>query len=191
MIDSAIYLAGLHKSKVLLGSATPSLETYFNAKKGKYGLVEMHTRFEGIALPKIHIIDIRKAYLKKQMVYQFSPEMINGIKEALVNNSQVILFQNRRGYSSVLNCKSCAYTPSCVQCDVSLTYYKWNSKLKCHYCGFSKEIPDSCPKCSSKEIDDKGFDASNPGVWCHSLHDLMDREKFTDWGKYGLDKILE
>ncbi len=155
--DSAIYLAGLHKSKVLLGSATPSLETYFNAKKGKYGLVEMHTRFEGVALPKIHIIDIRKAYLKQQMVYQFSPKMINGIKEALVNNSQVILFQNRRGYSSVLNCKSCAYTPSCVQCDVSLTYYKWNSKLKCHYCGFSKEIPDSCPKCSSKEIDDKGF----------------------------------
>ncbi len=155
--DSAIYLAGLHKSKVLLGSATPSLETYFNAKKGKYGLVEMHTRFEGIALPKIHIIDIRKAYLKRQMVYQFSPDMINGIKEALVNNGQVILFQNRRGYSSVLNCKSCAYTPSCVQCDVSLTYYKWNNKLKCHYCGYSKKIPDSCPKCSSKEMDDKGF----------------------------------
>ncbi len=155
--DSAIYLAGLHKSKVLLGSATPSLETYFNAKKGKYGLVEMHTRFEGIALPKIHIIDIRKAYLKRQMVYQFSPEMINGIKAALVNNGQVILFQNRRGYSSVLNCKSCAYTASCVQCDVSLTYYKWNNKLKCHYCGYSKKIPDSCPKCSSKEMDDKGF----------------------------------
>lgn len=155
--DSAIYLADLHKSSVLLGSATPSLETYYNAKKDKYGLVEMHTRFEGIALPKIRTIDIRKAHLKKQMLYQFSPEMIDEIKEALSNQSQVILFQNRRGYSSVLSCKSCAYTPHCIQCDVSLTYYKWDSQLKCHYCGFSKEIPDACPSCNAKEIDDKGF----------------------------------
>ena len=155
--DSAIYLAGLHKSRVLLGSATPSLETYYNAKKDKYGLVEMHTRFQGIALPKIQTIDIRKAHLKKKMVYQFSEPMVHAIKEALVNKSQVILFQNRRGYSSVLSCQSCAYTPNCIQCDVSLTYYKWNSQLKCHYCGYSKDIPDVCPSCSSNNLIDKGF----------------------------------
>jgi primosomal protein N' (replication factor Y) len=155
--DAAIYLANLHQSKVLLGSATPSLETYYNAKKDKYGLVEMHSRFEGIALPKIQTIDIRKAYLKKQMTHQFSPEMLNAIKKNLENGKQIILFQNRRGYTPVLSCKICAYTPNCIQCDVSLTYHKWNSQLKCHYCGYTEKLPEVCPSCSSKDFSDKGF----------------------------------
>lgn len=155
--DAAIYLAHLHKAKVLLGSATPSVESYYNAKKGKYALVEMHTRFADIALPKIQTIDIRKAYLKKQMIHQFAPEMLSAIKDTLARGKQVILFQNRRGYSPVLSCGTCAYTPNCNSCDVSLTYHKWNNHLKCHYCGYTEQVPETCPSCTAKDFTDKGF----------------------------------
>ena len=155
--DGAIYLAHLHQSKVVLGSATPSVESYYNAKKDKYGLVEMHSRFEGIALPKIQTIDIRKAHLKKQMTYQFAPKMLSAIDETLKQGKQVILFQNRRGYSPVLSCETCAYTPNCTQCDVSLTYHKWNNQLKCHYCGYTQQLPKICPSCSASNFSDKGF----------------------------------
>ena len=155
--DSAIYLANLHNAKVLLGSATPCVESYFNAKTGKYALVEMFTRFSGIALPKIQTIDIRKAHLKKQMTKQFAPKMLSSIVETLESGKQVILFQNRRGYSPVLSCGTCAHTPNCNSCDVSLTYYKWNNHLKCHYCGYTEQVPDFCPSCSAKDFSDKGF----------------------------------
>ena len=155
--DAAIYLANLHNAKVLLGSATPCVESYFNAKTGKYALVEMFTRFSGIALPKIQTIDIRKAHLKKQMTKQFAPKMLSSIVETLESGKQVILFQNRRGYSPVLSCGTCAHTPNCNSCDVSLTYYKWNNHLKCHYCGYTEQVPDFCPSCSAKDFSDKGF----------------------------------
>jgi primosomal protein N' (replication factor Y) len=155
--DAAIYLAHLHKAKVLLGSATPCVESYYNAKTGKYALVEMHTRFAGIALPKIQTIDIRKAHLKKQMTQQFAPKMLNAITETLEAGKQVILFQNRRGYSPVLSCGTCAYTPNCNACDVSLTYHKWNNQLKCHYCGYTEQVPEFCPSCTAKDFSDKGF----------------------------------
>ena len=155
--DAAIYLAHLHKSKVLLGSATPCVESYYNAKTGKYALVEMHTRFADIALPKIQTIDIRKAHLKKQMTHQFAPEMLNTIKATLENGKQVILFQNRRGYSPVMSCGTCAYTPHCNSCDVSLTFHKWNNQLKCHYCGYTEQLPEVCPSCTAKDFSDKGF----------------------------------
>lgn len=155
--DAAVYLGSLHQAKVLLGSATPSIESYYNTNKEKYGLVEMHSRFKDIALPKIKTIDIRKAHLKKKMHYQFSPKMLDAITETLENGKQVILFQNRRGYSPVLSCEYCAYTPECVQCDVSLTYHKWNNQLKCHYCGYTQQIPKICPNCSTQELSDKGF----------------------------------
>jgi len=155
--DSAIYLANLHKAKVLLGSATPCVESYFNAKIGKYALVEMFTRFAGIALPKIKTIDIRKAHLKKQMIKQFAPKMLISIKETLESGKQVILFQNRRGYSPVLSCTSCAYTPNCNYCDVSLTFHKWNNQLKCHYCGYTEQVPEFCNSCRAKDFSDKGF----------------------------------
>ena len=155
--DAAIYLGSLHQAKVLLGSATPSIESYYNTNTEKYGLVEMHSRFENIALPKIKTIDIRKAHLKKKMLYQFAPKMLDAITETLENRKQVILFQNRRGYSPVLSCEYCAYTPECVQCDVSLTYHKWNNQLKCHYCGYTQQIPKICPSCSTQELSDKGF----------------------------------
>ena len=155
--DAAIYLAHLHQAKVLLGSATPCVETYYNAKKEKYGLVEMQNRFQGIELPRMHIIDIKKIHLKKQMIYQFSPQMLNAIKETLNNGKQVILFQNKRGYAPVLICRTCAYIPSCEQCDVSLTYHKGNNHLKCHYCGSTQEFLEFCTSCNSKDFIDKGF----------------------------------
>ena len=168
--DSAIYLAHLHKAKVLLGSATPCVESYFNAKTGKYALVEMFTRFSGIALPKIQTIDIRKAHLKKQMTKQFAPKMLSSIIETLESGKQVILFQNRRGYSPVLSCSTCAYTPNCNSCDVSLTYHKWNKHLKCHYCGYTEQVPDFCPSCSAKDFSDKGFGTEQIE---ESLRDLL------------------
>ena len=155
--DSAIYLAYLHHAKVLLGSATPSVETYCNAKNKKYGLVEMHKRFKGIALPKINTIDIRKAHLKKQMKSHFSSDMLSAIKRNLKERKQVILFQNRRGYSPVLSCNACGHTPNCTQCDVSLTFHKSNRSLRCHYCGYSTQIPDQCPSCNAHELNDKGI----------------------------------
>jgi len=155
--DSAIYLAYLHKAKVLLGSATPCLETYYNTIKGKYSLVEMHQRFSGIELPEINTIDIRKAHLKKQMNQQFAPEMVNAIRNTLEEGKQIILFQNRRGYSPVLSCVTCAYTPSCKSCDVSLTFHKWNNTLKCHYCGYTEDMPNICSSCEGQEFTDKGF----------------------------------
>ena len=168
--DSAIYLAHLHKAKVLLGSATPCVESYFNAKTGKYALVEMFTRFSGIALPKIQTIDIRKAHLKKQMTKQFAPKMLSSIIETLESGKQVILFQNRRGYSPVLSCGTCAHTPNCNSCDVSLTYHKWNKHLKCHYCGYTEQVPDFCPSCSAKDFSDKGFGTEQIE---ESLRDLL------------------
>ena len=155
--DAAIYLANLHKSKILLASATPCVESYYNAKKGKYALVEMHTRYQDIALPKIQTIDIRKAHLKKQMIQQFAPEMLVVIQKTLEDGKQVILFQNRRGYSPVISCGACAYTPNCNSCDVSLTFHKWNNQLKCHYCGYTEQVPEFCPSCSAKDLSDKGF----------------------------------
>ena len=155
--DAAIYLAYLHKAKVLLGSATPCVESYYNAKIGKYALVEMHTRFADIALPKIEIIDIRKAHLKKEMKHQFAPDMLNAIQETLEAGKQVILFQNRRGYSPVMSCGTCSYTPNCNSCDVSLTFHKCNNQLKCHYCGYTEQVPEVCPSCTAKDFSDKGF----------------------------------
>jgi primosomal protein N' (replication factor Y) len=155
--DAAIYLAHLHKAKVLLGSATPCVESYYNAKKGKYALAEMHTRFADIALPKIETIDIRKAHLKKEMKHQFAPAMLNAIQETLEAGKQVILFQNRRGYSPIMSCGTCAYTPNCNSCDVSLTFHKWNNQLKCHYCGYTEQVPEVCPSCTAKDFSDKGF----------------------------------
>ena len=140
--DAAIYLAHLHKAKVLLGSATPCVESYYNAKKGKYALVEMQTRFADIALPKIEIIDIRKAHLKKEMKHQFAPAMLNAIQETLEAGKQVILFQNRRGYSPVKSCGTCSYTPNCNSCDVSLTFHKWNNQLNTKIFSFNSYL---CP----------------------------------------------
>ena len=155
--DAAIYLSYLHHSKVLLGSATPSLESYYNAQKKKFGLVELNSRFADMQLPEIHTVDIKKAHLKKQMQYHFSPFLLKNISEALEMNKQVILFQNRRGYAPLLECNLCSWTPSCSNCDVSLTYHKSTNSLRCHYCGFNVEKKLSCRSCGHNEMIDKGF----------------------------------
>ena len=155
--DSAIYLASLFNAKVLLGSATPSIESYYNAKTTKYGFVELLKRYSDIKLPKIESFDLKKGLLKKEMLGFFSKKLIDEISNQLENNKQVILFQNRRGYSKVLNCDSCGHSVACKYCSVSLTYHKNKNNLRCHYCGYVESIQSSCKSCGHNSFTKKGF----------------------------------
>jgi primosomal protein N' (replication factor Y) len=155
--DAAIYLAHIHKTKTLLGSATPSVESYFNAQEGKYGFAEMTKRFGGIQMPEILISDVKEAAKKKMMKSHFSPMLLDHISLALQNKEQVILFQNRRGFAPQLECDTCAWVPQCNNCDVSLTYHKNTNQLRCHYCGYSIKPPNKCGACGDTTIKMKGF----------------------------------
>jgi primosomal protein N' (replication factor Y) len=155
--DAAIYLANMFKGKVLLGSATPSFETYYNARVHKYGFVELTERYGGVQLPLIEVVSISEETKRKTMQSHFSSVLMQDIQMALDNKEQVILFQNRRGYAPVLMCKICAYTPKCINCDVSLTYHKHTHKLHCHYCGYKEDSPTICPACGSTHLEYKGF----------------------------------
>jgi len=155
--DTAIMLAALHKAKTLLGSASPSIESYHNATKGKYGLAQLKERFGLIKLPEIIVANTREAYRKKQMVSHFTPELLHAIDDALGKEEQVILFQNRRGFSPYIECSDCGWIPTCVQCAVSLTYHKGIGRLVCHYCGYTTSIPSKCGNCSSAGMVTRGF----------------------------------
>ncbi|WP_316794610.1 primosomal protein N' [Pedobacter frigoris] len=155
--DAAVYLAHLHKAKVVLGSATPSIESYFNARGGKYGLVTINERFGGVELPLQEVISISEETKKKKMVSYFSGKLIDEIAFTLEHKEQVILFQNRRGYATILICATCGYAPKCVNCDVSLTYHKTSGKLHCHYCGYHQSSINICPACGSVHVEQKGF----------------------------------
>lgn len=155
--DAAIYLATMHDAKVLLGSATPSLESYYHAQSGKYALAELNTRHGGAVMPEILIADIRKEAGGKQMKSHLSGLLFRLIKEALDKQEQVILFQNRRGFSLRLQCDLCDWSPGCHQCDVGLVYHKKEQKLKCHYCGYATSLPQQCPLCRSTAIKMRGF----------------------------------
>jgi primosomal protein N' (replication factor Y) len=155
--DAAIVLANIHKAKVLLGSATPSLESYFNAKLGKYGFIALYDRHLDIKLPEIEVVNTREARRKRQMSGLFSAPLVNEIQKALHNNEQVILFQNRRGFSPYLECADCAWIPQCQYCDVSLTYHKSLHKLTCHYCGYSIPAVVQCKACGSNNMQTRGF----------------------------------
>jgi primosomal protein N' (replication factor Y) len=155
--DAAIYLANMYKGKVLLGSATPSFETYYNARVHKYGFVELTERYGGVQLPLIEVVSISEETKRKTMQSHFSSVLMQDIQLALDNKEQIILFQNRRGYAPVLMCKVCAYTPKCINCDVSLTYHKHTHKLHCHYCGYKEDSPTICPACGSTHLEYKGF----------------------------------
>jgi primosomal protein N' (replication factor Y) len=155
--DASIYLAGMYSGKVLLGSATPSFETYHNARTNKYGLVVLSERFGGVELPKTEVVSIVEETKKKTMQSHFTSVLMDDMKMALANKEQVILFQNRRGYAPLLICKVCAYTPKCINCDVSLTYHKSSGKLHCHYCGYKEDAPSICPACGSTHLEYKGF----------------------------------
>ncbi len=155
--DSAIMLASFHKAKTILGSASPSVESYNNAVNGKYGLTDLKERFGLIKLPAIIIGNTREAYRKKQMVSHFTPELLQAMDEALGKDEQIILFQNRRGFSPYIECSECGWIPVCIQCAVNLTYHKGISKLVCHYCGYTTEMPSKCGNCHSTSMVTKGF----------------------------------
>ncbi len=155
--DSALVLASLHGARSVLGSASPSIESYNNTLTGKYGLVELKQRYGSVRLPRIILADSREAYRKKLMVSHFTPQLLGAIDNALANNEQVILFQNRRGFSPYLECPECGWIPKCVQCAVSLTYHKRIASMVCHYCGFSSSIPSHCGNCGSPGLQTRGF----------------------------------
>ena len=155
--NAAIVLGIHHNAKVLLGTATPSIESYCNTLTGKFGLVELFSRHENIDLPKIEIIDLQQAYHRKQMKGHFSFPLLERMKEKLKAGEQIILFQNRRGFSPYTECKQCAWVPRCPNCDVSLTYHKKFNKLNCHYCGYFEPMPDTCPSCKQPALQTKGF----------------------------------
>jgi primosomal protein N' (replication factor Y) len=155
--DMAVVLGHQHNSKVLLGSATPSFESYFNAVHGKYALVNLFKRHADIELPEIVVADVKRAYKRKQMRSVLTPELYEQIETALENGEQIILFQNRRGYSPFVECFNCGWIPKCRNCDVSLTYHKYKNRLTCHYCGFSQALHDSCDSCGSPEVKTRGF----------------------------------
>jgi primosomal protein N' (replication factor Y) (superfamily II helicase) len=155
--DSAIMLAGIHKAKTILGSASPSVESYNNAVNGKYGLAELKERFGLIKLPAIVLANTRDAYRKKLMVSHFSPELLQAMDEALAKEEQIILFQNRRGFSPYIECSECGWIPVCFQCAVNLTYHKGIGKLVCHYCGYTTDMPSKCSNCHSTGMVTRGF----------------------------------
>ena len=155
--NAAIVLAAMYGAKTLLGTATPSIETWSNATSGKYGLVSLNERYKEIQLPEIIPVDIKELHRKKRMVGQFSPLLIQYIKEALDQKQQVILFQNRRGFAPMVECRTCGWVPKCKNCDVSLTYHKGINQLTCHYCGYTYQLPRSCPACEGTDIVNRGF----------------------------------
>ena len=155
--NSAIVLASLFGAKTLLGTATPSIETYYNALQGKYGLVELTERHRQVCLPSIEVTDIKELARKKRMTGPFSPILLQRMREALERKEQIILFQNRRGFAPMIECRTCGWVPRCKNCDVSLTYHKGLNELTCHYCGYTYQVPRSCPACGGVELMDRGF----------------------------------
>jgi primosomal protein N' (replication factor Y) len=155
--NAAIMLAHQCGAKTLLGTATPSLESYQLAKTGKYGYVSLTTRFRDMQLPEVEVVDIKRLRFQKRMKGVFSPLLFDLIGEALSHHEQVILFLNRRGYANFLSCKTCGWVPRCPHCDVSLTYHKKSSRLVCHYCGASFDVPDKCPSCEESAFTDVGI----------------------------------
>ena len=155
--SAAIVLASMYGAKTLLGTATPSAESYHNVLTGKYALATLNTRYKDIALPEIRIVDTKDLQRRKMMHGPFSPQLLAAVRAALDNGEQAILFQNRRGFAPMVECKQCGWVPKCQNCDVSLTLHKNTSQLSCHYCGFTYRVPEQCPNCESRELMTRGF----------------------------------
>ena len=153
----AIVLAQMYGAKTLLGTATPSIESYRNAQLGKYGLVTLSQRYKDIQLPTIEVVDIKDLRRRKLMSGPFSPRLIAAVRNALQRGEQAILFQNRRGFAPMIECRTCGWVPHCPNCDVSLTYHKSMNVLTCHYCGYTERVPEQCPNCESKDIKGRGY----------------------------------
>ena len=154
----AIVLAQMYAgAKTLLGTATPSMESYYNAKQGKYGLVELSRRYKDIQLPSIEVVDMKDLYRRKMVSGPFSPRLLSAVRGALERGEQAILFQNRRGFAPMIECRQCSWVPKCPNCDISLTYHKSMNYLSCHYCGYTMKVPEVCPCCESKDIRGRGY----------------------------------
>jgi primosomal protein N' (replication factor Y) len=192
--DTAIVLASLYHSKTLLGSATPSIESFFNAtKEDKFGYVALTKRFNNVLMPEIELVDLTDKYKRKRMTGHFSDRLVTEIKEALDVDSQVILFQNRRGYSPVVSCNTCGHTPECPNCDVSLTFHQYKNQLRCHYCSHTMAMQQFCGACGGVEIDTKGFGTEQIQQEVELLFPeakvaRMDLD--TTRGKYSYDRII-
>ena len=167
--SAAIMLAQMQKAKVLLGTATPSLETYHNAKTGKYGLVELFQRYKGIELPEIQVVDIKDLQHRKMMNGPFSPLLLSKVREALERGEQAILFQNRRGYAPMIECKQCGWVPHCQHCDVSLTLHRHLNQLTCHYCGNTYQVPTECPNCGCTQLQTRGYGTEKIEAEVHDI----------------------
>ena len=167
--SSAIILAQMFGAKTLLGTATPSLETYHNAKTGKYGLVELFQRYQGIELPEIQVVDVKDLQHRKMMNGPFSPILLNKVREALERGEQAILFQNRRGYAPMVECKQCGWVPHCQHCDVSLTFHRHLNQLTCHYCGYTYQVPTECPNCGCIHLQTVGYGTEKIEAEVHDI----------------------
>ena len=167
--SAAIMLAQMEGAKVLLGTATPSLETYHNAKTGKYGLVELFQRYKGIELPEIQVVDIKDLQHRKMMNGPFSPLLLSKVREALERGEQAILFQNRRGYAPMIECKQCGWVPHCQHCDVSLTLHRNLNQLTCHYCGNTYQVPTECPHCGCTQLQTRGYGTEKIEAEVHDI----------------------
>lgn len=192
--DAAIVLAKMFNAKVLLGSATPSLESYYNSYQQKYGYVELNQRFTNVQLPEIVLVDLKEARRKKEVNGIFSVKLIDAITEAFYNGEQVLLFQNRRGFSPVLECLTCGNVPHCTSCDVSLTYYKRQNYLKCHYCGYTMAMPTKCHSCHSTELTTKGLGTEQiedalRSIFPNKRIARMDQD--TTRGKFAFERLID
>ncbi|PKA83969.1 replication restart DNA helicase PriA [Ulvibacter sp. MAR_2010_11] len=192
--DSAIVLANLHSAKTLMGSATPALESYHNAKSPKYGLVTLKKRFGNMLLPEIELVDIKEKHRKKRMTGHFSDQLLAEMTEALALNEQIILFQNRRGYSPVIECTTCGIAPQCPNCDVSLTFHQFKNELRCHYCGYHMAMLQSCMACGSETLDSKGFGTEQIETELKTLfpeHRIARMDQDTTKGKHAYAKLID
>ncbi|MDY8136378.1 replication restart helicase PriA [Aquimarina sp. 2201CG5-10] len=191
--DTAIVLANMFNARVVLGSATPAIETFYNAKQEKFGLVQLTRRYGDVLMPEINLVDIKTKYKKKEMNGHFSDTLLNAIQEALKEGEQVILFQNRRGYSPVVECNTCGHSPQCPNCDVSLTYHNHRNQLRCHYCGYHMAMLQQCMACNSTELSTKGFGTEQIEKELQSIfvdHSIGRMDQDTTRGKHGYEKII-
>ena len=191
--DAAIVLGNLHSSNILLGSATPSIESYLNGQKGKYGFAEIKRRFGNVMMPDMELVDLKEQTRKKRMKGHFSERLFLEIEEALNEGGQVILFQNRRGYAPIVECTTCGHSPQCPNCDVSLTFHQYKKQLRCHYCGYHMALPEICQACGSHTLDTKGFGTEQVEKELETLFPeaktwRMDLD--TTRGKHGYEKII-
>lgn len=191
--DAAIVLASLHKAHTVLGSATPSIESMYNAKKGKYGYASIDQRYGNVLMPDINLVDIKEATRKKRMKGHFSETLINAISETLEVGEQVILFQNRRGFAPVVECTTCGHVAQCPNCDVSLTYHQRINQLRCHYCGYHMALQQACLACGSPTLDKKGFGTEQIQEELEQLFPNVAAGRMdldTTRGKYAYEKII-